>query len=68
MMEKNSPQERFQEEMTAKELLKTVINNITEQEFGIIVIIIAVLEKKHRRQQRVYCCRDQGTKNSNDEF
>ena len=63
MKQKNSPQKNFQEEMTAKELIKTDINNITEQEFRIIVIrLIAVLEKKHRRQQRIYYCRDQGTK------
>ena len=44
---KNFPQKKFQEEMTAKELFKTDINNITEQEFRIIVIrLIAGLEKK----------------------
>ena len=35
---KNSPQKKFKEEMTAKELIKTDINNITEQEFRVIVI------------------------------
>ena len=35
---KNSPQKKFQEEMTAKELVKTNINNITKQEFRVIVI------------------------------
>ena len=35
---KNSSQKKFQEEMTAKELVKTDINNITEQKFRIIVI------------------------------
>ena len=46
MKRKNSPQKKFQDQMTAKELLKTDINNITEQEFRIIVIrLIAWLEK-----------------------
>ena len=43
---KNSPQKKFQEEMTARELLKTDLNNISEQEFRIIVIILITgLEK-----------------------
>ncbi|KAF0885224.1 LORF1 protein, partial [Crocuta crocuta] len=43
---KNSPLKKFQEEMTAKELLKTDISNITEQEFRTVVIkLIAGLEK-----------------------
>ena len=33
MKQKNSPQKKFQEEMTGKELIKTDISNITEQEF-----------------------------------
>ena len=46
MKQKNSPQKKFQEEMTAKELIKTDINNITEQEFRITVIrLIAGLGK-----------------------
>ena len=35
MKQNNSPQKKFQEEMTAKELLKSDINNISEQEFNI---------------------------------
>ena len=43
---KNSPQKKFQEEMTARELLKRDINNIYEHEFRIIVIrLVAGLEK-----------------------
>ena len=38
MQWKNSPQKKFQEEMTARESLKTDINNISDQEFRIIVI------------------------------
>ena len=44
---KNSPQKKFQGEMTAKELLKTAINNISDQEFRIIVLrLITGLEKR----------------------
>ena len=32
---KNSPEKKFQEEMTAKELMKTDVNNISDQEFNI---------------------------------
>ena len=43
---KNSPQKKFQEEMTAREFLKTDINNISEQEFRVTVIrLTAQLEK-----------------------
>ena len=44
--QKNSPQRKFQEETIARELLKTDINHIPEQEFRITVIrLIARLEK-----------------------
>ena len=63
MKQKNSPQRKVQEKVTAKELIKIDLSNITEQEFRIIVIkLIAGLEKTHRGQQRIYCYRDQGTK------
>ncbi|KAF0880766.1 LORF1 protein, partial [Crocuta crocuta] len=43
---KNSPPKKLQEEMTARELLKTDISNITEQKFRTIIIkLIAGLEK-----------------------
>ena len=46
MKRKNSSQKKFQEEMTARELLKTDINNISDQEFRIIVTrLIIQLEK-----------------------
>ncbi|KAF0885586.1 LORF1 protein, partial [Crocuta crocuta] len=46
MKRKNSPLKKFQEEMTAKELLKTDISNIMEQEFRTIVTkLITGLEK-----------------------
>ena len=42
----NSPQKKVQEEMTARELFKTDINNVSEQEFRITVLrLIAGLEK-----------------------
>ena len=44
---KNSPQKKLQEEMRARELLKTDINNISVQEFRIIVVrLTAELTKK----------------------
>ena len=43
---KNSPQKKFQEETTARELTKTDINNISDQEFRIMVIrLITGIEK-----------------------
>ena len=43
---KNSPQKKLQEVVTANELIKNDLSNITEQEFRIIVIkLIAGLEK-----------------------
>ena len=46
MKRKNSPQKKFQEVVTANELIKNDLSNITEQEFRIIVIkLIAGLEK-----------------------
>ena len=61
MIWKNSPQKKFQEEMTARELLKADIN-ISDQELRIIVIrLIAGLEKTIEVAE-LYCCKDQGTK------
>ena len=46
MKRKNSPQKKNQEEITARELLKTDVNNISEQKFRIIDIrLIAWFEK-----------------------
>ncbi|KAF0882014.1 LORF1 protein, partial [Crocuta crocuta] len=43
---KTSPPKKFQEELTANELLKTDINSINEQDFRIIIIkLMAGLEK-----------------------
>ena len=47
MMKQKNSQKKFQEEMTARELLKTYINNISDQEFRIIVLrLITGLEKR----------------------
>jgi len=43
---RNSPQEKDQEKITAKDFLTTVVSNISEQEFRTTVIrILARLEK-----------------------
>ncbi|KAF0879974.1 LORF1 protein, partial [Crocuta crocuta] len=66
---KNSPQKKFQEEMTAKELLKTDISNITEQEFRTIVIkLIAGLEKSMEDIRETMATKTMELKNSCDEF
>ena len=42
MKQKNSPQKKFQEEMTARELFKIDTNNISEEEFKITAIRLIV--------------------------
>ena len=49
---KNSPQKKFQEDMTAKELIKTGIKNTTEQEFRIIVIRLITRPEKSIEDSR----------------
>ena len=58
---KNSPQKDV-EEITANELIKKDLNNITESEFRISHKINRWAWKQYRGQQRIYCYRDQGTK------
>ena len=66
---KNSPQKKYQEEMTAKELIKTDINDITEQEFRIIVIrLIAGLEKNIEDRRESIGTEIKELKHSHDEF
>ena len=61
---RNYPQKKDQEEIAARDLLKTDIRNISEQDFRIIVIrILARLEKKHRRHQTKPGCTDKRPKN-----
>ncbi|KAF0881384.1 LORF1 protein, partial [Crocuta crocuta] len=66
---KNSPPKKFQEEMTAEELLKTDISNISEQEFRTIVIkLIAGLEKSMENIRETIATKTMELKNSCDEF
>ena len=66
---KNSPQKKFQEEMTAKELLKTVMNNTTRQEFRITVIrLITGLEKIREDSRESIATEIKELKNSHDEL
>ncbi|KAF0878141.1 LORF1 protein, partial [Crocuta crocuta] len=67
--QKNSPPNKFQEEMTAKELLKTDISNITEQEFRMIIIKLnAGLEKSMEDIRDTMATNNMELKNSYDEF
>ena len=69
MKQKNSPQKKFQEEMTAKELIKSYINNISEQEFRRIVIrLIAGLEKSIEDSRESIVAEIKEQKHSHDEF
>ena len=66
---KNSPQEKFQKEMTARELLKTDINNISDQEFRIIVIrLIAGLEKSIEDSRESIVAEIKELRNSHDKL
>ena len=66
---KNSPQKKFQGEMTAKELLKTDIANISDQEFRIIVIrLTAGLEKSIEASRESIAAEIKDLRNSHDEL
>ncbi|KAF0879580.1 LORF1 protein, partial [Crocuta crocuta] len=66
---KNSPPKKFQEEMTARELPKTDIGNITEQEFRTIVIkLIAGLENGMEDIRETNATKTRELKNSCDEL
>ncbi|KAF0886881.1 LORF1 protein, partial [Crocuta crocuta] len=69
MKQKNSPLKKFQEEMTSKELFKTDMSNITEQEFRTTVIkLIAGLEKGIEDIRETIATKTMELKNSCDEF
>ncbi|KAF0886512.1 LORF1 protein, partial [Crocuta crocuta] len=69
MKRKNSPPKKFQEELTAKELLKTDISNISEQEFRKTVIkLIAGLEKGMEDIRETMATKTMELKNSCDEL
>ena len=59
---KNSSQKKLQEVVTANELIKNDLSNVTENEFKIIVIKLMAGLEKSIEDQRIYCYRDQGTK------
>ena len=66
---KNSSQEKFQEEMTARELLKTDSNNIYEQEFRITVVrLIAGLEKSIEDSRESVAAEMKVLRNSHNEL
>ncbi|KAF0886306.1 LORF1 protein, partial [Crocuta crocuta] len=66
---KNSPLTKFQEERTAKELLKSDISNITEQEFRTIVIkLITGFEKGMEDIRETIATKTMELKNCCDEF
>ncbi|KAF0879971.1 LORF1 protein, partial [Crocuta crocuta] len=67
--QKNIPPKKFQEKLTAKELLKTDISNITEQEFRTVVIKLnAGLENSMEDIRETIATNTMELKNSYDEF
>ena len=46
MKRKNSPQKKFQEEMTAKEFLKTDINNIFDQNLNFFNVYLFLRQRQ----------------------
>ena len=69
MTKQKNSQEKFKEEMTTKEWIKTDINNITEQEFRIIVIrLITGLEKSIEDSRESIAAEIKELKISHDEF
>ncbi|KAF0884043.1 LORF1 protein, partial [Crocuta crocuta] len=66
---KSSPPKKFQEELTAKELLKTDISSITEQDFRTIIIkLIAELEKSMEDIKETMATNDMELKNRYDKL
>ena len=67
--QKNSPQKKFQEEMTNRELLKTDISNVTEKEFRIIVRrLIAWLENSMEDSRESIAAEIKKLRNSHNEL
>ena len=52
--QKNSPQEKFREKITSRELLKTDIHNTSEQEFRITAIRLIAGLKESIEDSREY--------------
>ena len=67
--QKNSPQKKLQEEVTANELIKYDINNITETEFKIILIkLITGLENSIGDSRESLDTDIKGLRNSQEEL
>ena len=67
--QKNSPQKKLQEVVTANELIKNDLTNITEHEFKIMVIkLITGLEKSIENSRESVATEMKGLKNSHDEL
>ena len=67
--QRNSPQKKVQEEITARELLKTDKNNIPEQEFRITLIrLIAELEKSIEDSRESIAADIKNVRNSHNEL
>ena len=66
---RNSPQKKFQKEMKAKDLIKADINNITEQEFRIIIIrLIPGFEKSIEDSRESIAAEIKELRNRHDEL
>ena len=66
---KNSPQKNLQEIMTANELIKNILNNITESEFRLIVIkLMAGLENSIKDSRESLATEIKGLRNSQEEL
>ena len=66
--QKNSPQKKLQEAVTAKELIKNNLSNIMEQEFRIIVIkLITGVEKSIEDNRESIATELKGLRNSHEE-
>ena len=69
MKRKNSLQKKFQELVTANELIKTDLSNIIEEEFRIIFIkLIAGLEKSIEDSRKSIATEIKGLRNSHEEL
>ena len=66
---KNSPQKKLQEVVTANELIKNYLSNITEQEFRIMVIKLATgLENSIQDSRESIATEIKGLRNSQEEL
>ena len=67
--QKNSPQKKLQEVVTANELIKNDLSNIAENEFKVIVIkLIAGLEKSIEDSRESITTEIKGLRNTHEEL